>query len=115
MRPAGLLWGMLVGRSDALRQSKTLRAARATRFIPLCADPTVRKRLCAAAARFKYEVRMSADIILADFKTKTFHKPDPITLERLAAEIMSQVEGGSTVVAPYGGAGIDGMGLEKSE
>jgi hypothetical protein len=36
-------------------------------------------------------------------------------LEREAAEIMSQVEGGSTVVAPYGGAGIDGMGLEKGE
>ena len=58
---------------------------------------------------------MSADIILADFKSRTYHKPDPITLERLAAEIMSQVEGGSTVVAPYNGAGIDGMGLENGE
>ncbi len=35
---------------------------------------------------------MSADIILADFRTKTYHKPDPITLERMAAEILAEVE-----------------------
>jgi hypothetical protein len=51
---------------------------------------------------------MTADIILADFKTKTYHKPDPITLERLAAEILAEVE-----KAPYNGAGIDGMDLGK--
>ena len=56
---------------------------------------------------------MSADIILADFKSRTYHKPDPITLERLAAEILEQVESSGIPKAPYGGAGIDGMGLEK--
>jgi hypothetical protein len=34
-------------------------------------------------------------------------------LEREAAEILSQVDGNINV--PYGGAGIDGMGLEKGE
>jgi hypothetical protein len=32
------------------------------------------------------------DLILADFRSKTYHKPDLITLERLAAEILEQVE-----------------------
>jgi hypothetical protein len=50
------------------------------------------------------------DLILADSRSKTYHKPDPITLERLAAEILEQVE-----KAPYGGQGIDGMGLETKE
>jgi hypothetical protein len=49
---------------------------------------------------------MSAEIILADFKSKTYHKPDPITLERMAAEIMKEV-------VPYEGKGIEGMWPEK--
>jgi hypothetical protein len=50
------------------------------------------------------------DLILADFRSKTYHKPDPITLERMTAEMLEKIE-----KAPYGGQGIDGMGLEKSE
>jgi hypothetical protein len=67
------------------------------------------------------------DLILADFKSKTYHKPDPITLERLAAEILEQVEIDSTKgwtlqpdmtwkqneIIPFNGAGIDGMDLGK--
>jgi hypothetical protein len=59
---------------------------------------------------------MAADIIFADFRSKTYHKPDPITLERLAAEILEQVEGGTRPIiefVPYNGAGIDGMDLGK--
>jgi hypothetical protein len=61
------------------------------------------------------------DLILADFKSKTYHKPDPITLERLAAEILGEISTGGVAVGnefpnkmiPYGGQGIDGMDLGK--
>lgn len=52
------------------------------------------------------------DLILADFKSKTYHKPQ--TLEQLAVELTEQFnrmaeEGTVVECIPYGGAGIDGM------
>jgi hypothetical protein len=56
------------------------------------------------------------DLILADFKSKTYHKPELPSragMEELiaasAVEIMNQI--GETIreKIPYGGAGIDGM------
>ena len=57
---------------------------------------------------------MSATIILADFKSKSWHRPE--SLEEMAIAMTEQfnrmAEGGPEVVCemiPYGGKGIDGM------
>jgi len=57
---------------------------------------------------------MSAKIIYADFKTRTFHAPS--TLEEMAIAMTEQLnrmaeEGTEVICVPYGGAGIDGMTL----
>jgi hypothetical protein len=105
---APTLWaGHTSGKVRILR-AQSLRPARCQYASPPLSAALQCAASRAAAGRNPYEVRMSADIIFADFKSRTYHKPDPITLERLAAEILEQVE-----KAPYGGQGIDGMDLGK--
>jgi hypothetical protein len=58
-------------------------------------------------------IEMGEVVQLRDFQNPKDIERMRQALEREAAEIVA--EGGSTVVAPYGGAGIDGMGLEKGE
>lgn len=52
------------------------------------------------------------DLILADFKSRTWHRE--ATLEERAAALVEQFnrmaeEGTEVICVPYGGAGIDGM------
>jgi len=92
---------------------------------PLCADHTVRKRPCAAAARNLYEARMTAEII------QFIPKPNPKLTEAIdTAKVMigegkcaepncargfsgCSAKGCLFETVPYGGKGIDGMNLEK--
>src|SRR5512147_440241 len=52
---------------------------------------------------------MTAQIIYADFKSRTYHKPE--TLEQMAVAILEPFTEttGFTETVPFGGAGIDGM------
>ncbi len=69
-----------------------------------CTEPTP-----AGAARNPYEVCLTAQVIqLRDYQNPKDIERMRQALEREAAEIMSEV-------APYGGAGIDGMELGKDQ
>jgi hypothetical protein len=50
---------------------------------------------------------MTAQIIYADFRSKTYHKPE--TLEQMAVEIVAQFDTAPCEMIPYHGHGIDGM------
>lgn len=61
---------------------------------------------------------MSADIILVDFQSRTYHKPE--TLEQMAVAILEPfveteafTDTSPSEMIPYHGAGIDGMELGK--
>ena len=85
----------------------------------LCADPTVRKRLCAAAARNSQEVRMSAQILqFRDYQNPRDIERMQRELEKEAAKILAEVPAARNDAElmelyrgaiPYGGKGIDGM------
>jgi hypothetical protein len=60
---------------------------------------------------------MTATVIFADFKSKSWHKPQ--TLEQMAIEMTEQFnrmaeEGTVVECIPFGGEGIDGMIYESS-
>ena len=66
-----------------------------------------------SGAASERELKRMGDLILADFKSKTYHKlPTRAGMEEMialsAVEIMSNISG-DFVGIPYGGAGIDGM------
>lgn len=60
---------------------------------------------------------MSADIIYADFRNRTYRKPAaPVVPEEIAKTIyessLGWVDTAPSEMIPFGGAGIDGMNID---
>ena len=60
---------------------------------------------------------MSADIILVNFRARTYHKPVPVVVPPEIAQTIYEsslgwVDTAPSELIPFGGAGIDGMNLD---
>jgi hypothetical protein len=106
---------VIVARILAAPEQSAGRSLRSAGALPVRLTPLSATLQCAAsraaAGRNPLPEQSMGDLIqLRDYQNPRDIERMRQALEREAAEIMAQVE-----TVPYHGAGIDGMGLEKSE